>query len=352
MHSFDPTYLDRIRLSPEHGATLRALGQFQGRQDLFRRQAPEVLDALRKAAIIESSESSNRIEGVTAPRERIEALVLRPTAPRDRSEEEIAGYRDALNLIHESASEMGFTPNVILQLHGMLYRYHAGVGGHWKMASNEIVERNPDGTVRRVRFVPVQPVATPRAMDQLADGYARARDVEREPLVLAPLAILDFLCIHPFADGNGRMARLLSLLLLYHAGHNVGRYISLERIIEESKETYYEALEASSRQWHDGTHDPLPWMTYFWGTLVRAYREFEERVGTVRGGRGSKTDLVEQAVARRTRPFGIAEIEAVCPGVSREMVRHVLQQLRESGKLVVEGTGRGARWVPLHREEA
>ena len=351
MHSFDPTYLDRIRLSPEHGATLRALGQFQGRQDLFRRQAPEVLDALREAAIIESSESSNRIEGVTAPRERIEALVLRPTAPRDRSEEEIAGYRDALNLIHESAPEMGFTPNVILQLHGMLYRYHAGVGGHWKMASNEIVERNPDGTVRRVRFVPVQPVATPHTMDQLADGYARARDAEREPLVLAPLAILDFLCIHPFADGNGRMARLLSLLLLYHAGHDVGRYISLERIIEESKETYYEALEASSQQWHDGTHDPLPWMTYFWGTLIRAYREFEERVGTVRGGRGSKTDLVEQAVARRTRPFGIAEIEAECPGVSREMVRHVLQQLRGAGKLVVEGTGRGARWVPLHGEE-
>ena len=351
MHSFDPTYLDRIRLSPEHGATLRALGQFQGRQDLFRRQAPEVLDALREAAVIESSESSNRIEGVTAPRERIEALVLRPTAPRDRSEEEIAGYRDALNLIHESAPEMGFTPNVILQLHGMLYRYHAGVGGRWKMASNEIVERNTDGTVRRVRFVPVQPVATPHTMDQLADGYARARDAEREPLVLAPLAILDFLCIHPFADGNGRMARLLSLLLLYHAGHNVGRYISLERIIEESKETYYEALEASSRQWHDGTHDPLPWMTYFWGTLVRAYREFEERVGTVRGGRGSKTDLVERAVARRTSPFGIAEIEAECPGVSREMVRHVLQQLRESGKLVVEGTGRGARWVPLHGEE-
>jgi Fic family protein len=351
MHSFDPTYLDRIRLSPEHGATLRTLGQFQGRQDLFRRQAPEVLDALREAAIIESAESSNRIEGVIAPRDRIAALVLRPTAPRDRSEEEIAGYRDALNLIHESAPEMGFTVNVILQLHGMLYRYHAGVGGRWKMASNEIVERNTDGTVRRVRFVPVQPVATPHAMTDLADGYARARDAQREPLVLTPLAILDFLCIHPFADGNGRMARLLSLLPLYHAGYEVGRYISLERIIEESKETYYEALEASSEGWHDGTHDPLPWMTYFWGTLVRAYREFEERVGTVRSGRGSKTDQVEQAVARRTRAFGITEIEAECPGVSREMVRHVLQQLREAGKLTIAGTGRGAKWVPLPRGE-
>jgi Fic family protein len=331
---------------------LRVLGQFRGRQDLFARQAPEALEVLKAAAVIESAESSNRIEGVTAPRERIEALMLKPTAPRDRSEEEIAGYRDALNLIHESAPEMAFSTNVVLQLHGMLYRYQAGVGGRWKMAPNEIIERNPDGTVRRVRFRPVSPVATPVAMEQLQAGYARALDAQREPLLLIPLAILDFLCIHPFADGNGRMARLLTLQLLYHAGYEVGRYISLERVVEESKETYYEALEASSQAWHEGTHDVMPWTGYLWGVLIRAYREFEERVGTIREGRGSKTELIEQAVARRTRPFGIAEIEAECPGVSREMVRHVLQRLRDEGKLTVQGTGRGARWVPPHPEEA
>lgn len=350
MHSLDPRYLDQLRFSPEHAATLRALGQFRGRQDLFRRQAPELLEALREAAVIESSESSNRLEGVTAPRERIEALVLRPTVPRDRSEEEIAGYRDALNLIHESALEMPFSTNVILQLHGMLYRYQPGTGGRWKQTANEIVERHPDGRVR-VRFEPVPPAATAAAMEQLVERFARAADRQREPLVLLPLAVLDFLCVHPFADGNGRVARLLTLLLLYRSGDQVGRYISLERIVEETKETYYEALEASSRGWHQGAHDPLPWMTYLWGVLIRACREFEERVGTIRSGRGAKTDLVEQAVRRRTRSFGIAEIEAECPGVSRDMVRHVLQRLRDEGRLVVEGAGRGARWVPRNLEE-
>jgi Fic family protein len=351
LSSFDASYLERLRFSGEQAASLRALGQFRGRQDLFRQQAPEVLAALREAAVIESSESSNRIEGVTAPRERIEALVLKPAAPRDRSEEEIAGYRDALNLIHESAPEMAFSANVILQLHGMLYRYQPGVGGRWKMAPNEIVERSPDGSVRRVRFVPVSPVATPFAMERLEADYARAVDTQREPLILVPLAVLDFLCIHPFADGNGRMARLLTLLLLYQGEYEVGRYISLERIIEESKETYYEALESSSQGWHEGKHDPLPWMTYLWGVLIRAYREFEERVGGIRTGRGAKTDLVEQAVSRRTRPFGITDIEAECPGVSRDMVRHVLQRLRDEGKLVVQGTGRGARWAPRNQGE-
>ena len=346
MGSFDKAYLDHLRFSAEHVATMRALGQFRGRQDLFRRQAPEALQALREAAIIESAESSNRIEGVTAPRERIEALIKRPAVPRDRSEEEIAGYRDALNLIHESALEMEFSTNVILQLHGMLYRYQAGVGGRWKMTPNEIVERNADGSLHRVRFVPVSPVATPAAMEELTGGYARALDEQREPLLLIPLAVLDFLCVHPFADGNGRMARLLTVQLLHAAGYEVGRYISLERLVEESRETYYEALEASSQRWHAGKHDALPWTTYLWGVLLRAYREFEERVGTIREGRGSKTDLVEQAVARRTHAFGIAEIEAECPGVSREMVRHVLQGLRADGKLSVEGSGRGARWVP------
>ena len=189
-------------------------------------------------------------------------------------------------------------------------------------------------------------------MEQLAAGYARALDEQREPLLLIPLAILDFLCIHPFADGNGRMARLLTLQLLYRSGYEVGRYISLERVIEESRETYYEALEASSKGWHDARHDALPWTAYLWGVLLRAYREFEERVGTIRTGRGAKTDLVEQAVARRTRAFGIAEIEAECPGVSREMVRHVLQRLRDEGRLAVEGSGRGARWVPRNQGES
>jgi Fic family protein len=349
VHSLDAANLDGLLLSAKHASTLAAIGEHRGKQNLYRDQTPEVLEALLKTAIIESSESSNRLEGILAPRSRIKALVLKPTEPRNRSEQEIAGYRDALNLIHGSARDMAFSTNVVLQLHGMLYRYLPGEGGRWKMTQNQIVERNPDGSVHRIRFTPVSPVGTRPAMEALVVRYAEAIDGNREPLIVVPLTVLDFLCIHPFADGNGRMARLLTLLLLYHFDYEVGRYISLERIFEETRESYYDTLEASSQGWHEGVHDLLPWMAYFWGVVLRAYREFEDRVGAIRTGRGAKTELVEQAVARRSRPFGIAEIEAECPGVSREMVRHVLRRLRDAGRLQVVGYGRGAKWVP-HRD--
>jgi len=345
MNSLTTSYLDDLRLGAADGSTLKALGECRGRQELFRRQTPELLSALRDAAVIESTESSNRIEGVVAPHHRVEALVLNKATPRNRSEQEIAGYRDALNLIHESGREMALSVNVILQLHTILYRYHSGPGGRWKMAQNEIVERDSAGKVQRVRFVPPSPVATPGLMDTMAEEYARAIGAGQETLVLVPLAILDFLCIHPFTDGNGRMARLLTLQLLYHSDFDVGRYISLERIIEESKETYYEALEASSKGWHEGRHDALPWMRYFWGVVLRAYAEFEERVGTLRTGRGAKTGMVEDAVARRLGAFSISDIEKECPGVSRDWIRIVLRRLRDERRIVRRGSGRGAKWV-------
>jgi Fic family protein len=344
MNSLTAARLDELRLSPADGSTLNALGECRGRQDLFRRQTPQVLEALRDAAVVESSESSNRIEGVVAPHPRIKALVLKSATPRNRSEQEIAGYRDVLNLIHESAREMALSVNVILQLHTMLYRYQAGRASRWKMTQNEIVERDAQGNVR-VRFVPPNPAITPMMMEKLVEGYTRALAEGREPLIVVPLAVLDFLCIHPFDDGNGRMARLLTLQLLYHFDYEVGRYISLERIIEESKETYYETLEATSRRWHEGRHDVFPWMRYFWGVLLRAYREFEERVGTLRTGRGVKTDLVEEAVKRRIGPFAISDIEAECPGVTRDWIRIVLRRMRDEGRIVPRGKGRGARWV-------
>jgi Fic family protein len=237
---------------------------------------------------------------------------------------------------------MRFTENVILQLHSMLYRYQPGSGGRWKSADNEIIERDAAGNVLRVRFTPTTAVSTPQAMADLIAHYEGAIVGHlAEPLVALPLAVLDFLCIHPFTDGNGRVARLLSLLLLYHFGYHVGRYISLERIIEGSRSTYYEALERSSRGWHDTAHDAHPWLEYFWGVLIRAYGEFEERVATLKG---SKTDQIRAAVARRVGAFGIADIERDAPGVSRDMVRHVLRQMREDGLVRVEGTGRGAKW--------
>ena len=345
MKSLAPAFLSRLSFTATQLATIQRLGEARGRQELYVSQAPEQLQALRKAAIIESSESSNRIEGVVAAPGRVKALILRSSQPRNRSEQEIAGYRDALNLVHESHEHMRFTANIVLQLHSMLYRYLPSEGGRWKPVDNEIVERAPDGTVLRVRFRPTPAVQTPQAMEDLVEGYRRATEQDAvEPLIGVPLAILDFLCVHPFRDGNGRMARLLTLLLLYHFDYQVGRYISLERIIEESKDTYYEALERSSRGWHEGEHDTAPWLNYMWGALIRAYGEFEDRVGTMRSGRGSKTQQIKAAVRRRIAPFSITDIEGDCPGVSRDMVRHVLRQMRDGGLIEVRGRGRGARW--------
>lgn len=349
MHSLTPDFLRTLSFSTEQVATIERLGGARGRQELSVAQSPEQLEVLREAAIIESSESSNRIEGVTAAPGRVQALVRKSSDPRDRSEQEIAGYRDALNLIHESHQHMPMSVNVVLQLHSMVYRYLPSDGGKWKPTDNQIVERGPDGNVVRVRFTPTAAVETPQAMSDLVVGYRQAVDLDDvNPLIVVPLAILDFLCIHPFRDGNGRLARLLTLLLLYHFDYQVGRYISLERIVEESKETYYEALAASSQGWHEGTHDVHPWLNYMWGALIRAYDEFEDRVGTLKGGRGSKTEQVRQAVARRFAPFSVSDIEADSPGVSRDMVRHVLRQMRDEGHIEVRGRGRGARW---HRKE-
>ena len=277
----------------------------------------------------------------------IEALVLRSTRPANRQEQEITGYRDALNLIHESAGEMAFSVNVILQLHATLNRRAHGVGGHWKKSDNQIVERNREGSIRHVRFRAVSAVRTPRAMNNLAALYALAAADEHEPFIVIPLAILDFLCIHPFTDGNGRMARLLTLLLLHRADFVVGRYISLERVIEESKETYYEALAASSQGWHAGKHDPHPWINYFWGVLIAACREFEQRVGPFKNASGAKSTLIVGAVRRRFMAFSISDIETECPGVSRDMVRHVLRHMKTRGEIAVRGRGRGAKWVRL-----
>jgi len=347
--SLTDSYLDSIRLTTEDGAAMRAVGEYRGKQELFRQQTPEVLDSLKQLAIIESSESSNRLEGITAPRERVRALVVQGTTPKDRSEQEIAGYRDVLAMIHDSAEGMTFTVNVILQLHQRLFRHVPGEGGRWKMTQNEIVERNPDGSLRRVRFTPVTPVATPGAMDALVDLHVVAADRGRDPLLTIPLTVLDFLCIHPFTDGNGRTARLITLLLLYHAGYEVGRYIGLERIFEESKESYYETLEKSSRGWHEGEHDALPWVTYFWGVLLRAYREFEERVGKIQTSRGAKAKMIERVIARQIGAFSISDIEDQCPGVSRDWLRIVLRRLRDEGKIALRGRGRGAKWVRLDR---
>ena len=346
MPSLGTHFLTALSFGAAELSAIHRLGEARGRQDLFVRQFPEQLDTLRTPATVESTESSNRIEGVVAAPGRVADMVVRKTEPRNRSEQEIAGYRDALQLVHESHADIPFTENLVRQLHQTIYSYQAGTGGRWKATDNQIVERDAKGNVVRVRFEPTRAVATPQAMaDLVADYQATTAGRRADPLVAVPLAILDFLCIHPFDDGNGRVSRLLMLLLLYHFEYRVGRYISLERIVEESRDTYYDALERSSRGWYEHAHDAHPWLDYFWGVLIRAYREFEERLDTLQG---SKTDQVRAAVARRHGAFGISDLEADCPGVSRDMVRHVLRQMRAEGLVHVEGRGRSAKWRALN----
>src|SRR5262249_28795511 len=270
--------------------------------------------AFRETAIVESVESSNRIEGVTVRPDRLRPLVLGGARPRDRSEEEIQGYREALHRIHTDAAHISVTPETLLRLHGTI-QAGAGDAGRWKAVETDIVEVRPRAAPR-VRFRTVPVAATPGAVDELCLAYRRALDQEHvPPLVAVAALVFDFLCIHPFRDGNGRVSRLLTVLALYHHGFEVGRYISLERLIEESKEDYYAVLGASSVGWHEGQHDVLPWLNYFLAVLRRAYVQFAERAGQVKSPRGAKADLVLAAIRQLPGPFRVAELQQICPGV-------------------------------------
>ncbi len=352
MHSLLRSFTGSLSFSSEHLTSIKKLGEFRGKQELYSRQMPEALERLRENAIVESVTASNRIEGITAPQTRIKAIVRSPEKGHNHSEQALAGYRDALNLIHTSHQGMTFDCNVILQLHSMIYRYLPEDGGHWKYADNVIEEKNPDGNLIRIRFKPVNYLETPAAMEALEEGFKEQTErYVTDSLIVIPLTILDFLCIHPFDDGNGRIARLLSLLLLYKSGFEAGRYISLERIIDESRRTYYDALEASSLNWNASVHDPFPWMTYFWGMLIRAYKELDERVGTVQPTRGSKTARVTDTIMHFPGEFSISDLKNACPTVSRDMIRVVLRQLKEKNIISVQRRGRASKWTVINKKD-
>ncbi len=347
MRSLQPAFLADMGFSAHNVASLRALGEYRGKRALYARQRPETLAALRAEAVIESTDSSNRLEGITTSAVRLMALVELTTTPRDRTEQEIVGYRNALDSIHERGRKMPVTVNVIRQLHRTLYHLTPDEGGRWKETDNEFTEKDAQGIITRVLFKALPAKATPPAMNNLIDGYEQAIAQGIDPMVVMPLVVLDFLCIHPFHGGNGRVARLLTLLLLYHAGYEVGRYISLERLFEKNRESYYDAVEASSQGWQQREHDVLPWLNYFWGILIDAYKEFEERVGQLDGARSSKSERVRDAVGRKVSPFKIVDLERDCPGVSRETIRLVLREMKAEGLVRAEGRGRGARWIKI-----
>jgi len=344
LKSFDADFDKRIPLT--HGL-MRAVGrlrEFRGKEELYRNQMPDSLETLRQAAVIQSTESSNRIEGVTAPPQRIRDLVENKTTPRDRSEQEIAGYRDVLYLIHSNHAGMTLTSGLVRQLHRELFKFTDVEGGNWKPVGNQITQFKADGSIE-VRFDPPAPHLVDGMMQSLHQGLdqvLQAGEVDR--LLVTAAYVLDFLCIHPFRDGNGRMARLLTLLLLYQAGYEVGRFVSLETVIENSKQSYYDTLHQSSQGWHDGTHSLVPWTEYLLGTITVAYREFESRVGILTTARGAKTENIVEAINRFTGDFTVAEISQVCPSTSIDMIRHILKQQRDLGNVKCLGKGRAARW--------
>ncbi len=344
MKSFQSGYLEQLTFSQSILQTVRGIGEYTGREQMYQRQMPQELEKLRQVAIIQSTESSNRIEGITAPPRRIKDIVAQKTQPQDRSEQEIAGYRDVLSTIHTNHENIQLRPNIILQFHRDLYQYAGETGGMWKSVDNVISEREPDGR-KVVRFQPVPAWQTPDAMDQLHQGFTAVwHSGNVDTMIVVSAFVLDFLCIHPFRDGNGRMARLLTLLLLYRAGLHVGRFISLEKLVEDSRRSYYDALYKSSQGWHEGKHDLIPWTEYLLGIILRAYRELETRVGTLTGGRGAKTDMVLRAIQAAHGEFSVAELAEKCPTVSLDMIRHILRQERVKGLVECTGRGQAARW--------
>lgn len=326
---------------------LNDLAEYRGKQDLFTKQAPQKLKALREHALIESAVSSNRIEGVEVDQKRIGTVLFGKGHLQDRDEEEVRGYQKALCWIHEKGAAIPISFATVLKLHKMT-RPNIWDSGQWKEDDGEIIEKHPDGRVT-LRFKPLSAEETPAAMELLCSDTAKLlKGKEVPPLVLLAAFNLDFLCIHPFRDGNGRVSRLLILLLMYHLGFEAGRYISLERIIEQSKERYYDSLRESSQNWHEANHNPWPYINYLLYTIKELYQEFESRYQAVALPKGAKTELIQEVIVKKDGAFTVAELERNCPGVSLDMIRTVLKNMQDKKQVKCVRKGRGAKWMRLN----
>lgn len=346
MRKFD--YNDKWEnlLTPEIVAQLTAIHEFKGEQNLFIEAKSDTLNSLLEIAKIQSTEASNKIEGIYTSDERLKNLVLNKTMPRTRGEQEIAGYRDVLATIHDSYEFIPVRPSIILQLHRDLYKFSGkSIGGAYKNSDNIIAEEDAEGN-RFVRFQPLPAWETPEAIEQSCNAF---NDVmsrgEADPLLIIPMFILDFLCIHPFNDGNGRMSRLLTLLLLYKAGYIVGKYISIEKVIETSKDTYYEALQSSSQDWHEEKNDYAHFVRYMLGVILSAYREFSERVKVLTTSGMSKPDRIREIIKDTLGKITKTEIMHKCPDISQVTIQRTLNELVKNGNIIKIGGGRYTSYV-------
>ena len=333
-------------LTPDIVAMLTAIHDFRGEQLLYIEADKDALAQLLEIAKIQSTEASNRIEGIIITDERLKKIVREKTMPKTRGEKEIAGYRDVLNTIHEKYDYIPPRSSIILQLHRDLFKYSGlPIGGSYKAADNMITEQLPDGS-QRVRFQPVPAWETPETMENLCRAYLQAvQDAEMDPLLLMAIFVLDFLCVHPFNDGNGRMSRLLTLLLLYRAGYIVGKYVSIEKLIADSKETYYEALQESSDGWHEGENDYAPFVRYMLGVILAAYREFSSRVHLLTKGKFTKIERVREIIKNHLGTITKSEIKTECPDISTITVQRALADLLEKGEITKIGGGRYTKYV-------
>ena len=346
MRNYDYAEKWRQLLTPEIVSLLTQIHEYKGEQRLHIEAEADVLTQLMEIVKTQSTEASNRIEGIYTSDERIKKLVLNKTTPRTRDEQEIAGYSNVLATIHESYDYIPPRPSLILQLHRDLYKFSGmNYGGNYKSQDNVIAQEGAQGC-RHARFIPVPAWETPEAVNQLCAAY---EDVvgsgSADPLLIIPMFVLDFLCIHPFNDGNGRMSRLLTLLLLYRADYIVGKYISIEKLIEESKETYYDALQSSSENWHEGTNDYRPFVRYMLGVIVTAYREFSARMQTLTTSGLSKPERVRETIHETLGKITKRDIMAKCPDISEITIKRVLAELTASGTIIKTGSGRSTAYI-------
>ena len=340
MRVFNYSNIKNQKWDSEVLGLIAAIYKYTGKQELYLKQRPEELEKLVEIAKIQSTEASNAIEGIVTTNTRIRQLVEEKTAPKNRDEQEIAGYRDVLNIIHENFDAIPISRNYILQLHKILYSHmNNPLAGQTKTVQNYISATYPDGHSETL-FTPLPPYETPEALDKICEEYSRViGNMELEPLIAVPIFIHDFLCIHPFNDGNGRMSRLLTTLLLYQNGFYVGKYISLEAKIAKNKDLYYDALAASQDGWHEGTDDPVPFIKYLLGTILAAYKDFEDRFALVETKR-SALDTVRLATQNKIGRFTKQDIRELCPSLSISSIEGALRKMVASGELKREGNGK------------
>jgi Fic family protein len=346
MRSFDYKEEWKKLLTPEIVMYLTQIHEFKGEQTLFIEAKADTLSQLVDIAKIQSTEASNKIEGIYTSDERLKALVKDSTRPRTRNEREIAGYRDVLNTIHENHDYIPPKPSIILQLHRDLYKFEGmDIGGRYKTSDNIIEEQDAEGN-KSVRFRPMPAWETPEAIEKICQSYDEALNSENiDALIIIPMFVLDFLCVHPFNDGNGRLSRLLTLLLLYRSGYIVGKYISIEKLIEQTKEIYYESLQLSSAGWHENKNDYEPFVKYMLGVIVAAYRDFSSRVSLLTTQGMSKPDRVKEIIRATLGPITKTEILAKCPDISQVTVQRALADLVDKGDIIKLGGGRYTKYI-------